>query len=148
MSATNATTRHECVRTWHILGGCQHYNNNLKHIYKTNLKTVDRKTTGFSLIAILVCLCDNRRCLLFHTPYVCVQDRDVRIINNLVGGGILPDISTIERLLFNRHETQGIVCRGRCTHRPLCRLGNLSRQWLSRDLCHKRVANESTNRNS
>jgi hypothetical protein len=117
------------------------------YIYKTNLKTVDRKTTGFSLIAILVRLCDDRRCLLFHTPYVCVLDGDFRVVNNLVGGGVLPDVSTIERLLFNKHETQGIMCRGRFTHRPLCRLGNLSRQWRSCDLYHKRVANELTNRN-
>jgi hypothetical protein len=107
--ATNAATRHVCVCTWHILDGCQHHSNRLKtYIYKTNLKTVDRKTTGFSLIAILVCLCDHGRCLLFHTPYVCVLEGDFCVINNLVGGGILPDISTIERLSFDKHETKGV----------------------------------------
>ena len=83
--SVKVVTRRGFLCTWHILNMDQHdVNKPSKSGEGTNLKTIDRITTSSSFVAILVCVRNHRRRLLFCTPSVCVLNGDIRIINNLI----------------------------------------------------------------
>jgi hypothetical protein len=84
-SSVKVVARHSFLCTWHILNLDQHDANKPSESGEgTNLKTIYRITTSSSLVAILVCVRNHRRRLLFYTPSVCVLNGDIRVINNLI----------------------------------------------------------------